>query len=145
MEFSPKNDYLKYWKVVRQWARSYYKLSIAEIEMLLFLYSEGPFTRGQFEEYNEIMSWDKKRFHNLLGNGWIIKWRERKGREATLYGLSFSGKRVCASIYKKLNKEEMVSEHRRKNPIFSSSAKYSEKVYRKLIKKMNREMKTKKQ
>jgi len=35
----------------------------------------------------------------------------------------------------------VVSEHKRKNPIFSSTAKYSEKVYRKLIKKMNREMK----
>jgi|TARA_B110000977_G_scaffold198903_1_gene284858 hypothetical protein len=141
MKFSPQNDYLKYWKVVRQWARSKYNLSTSEIEMMLFLYSEGYFTRKQFEEYNEIMSWDKRRFENLLREKWIIVWRKRKGRESTLYELGFSGKRLCASIYKKLNKKEMVSEHERTNPIFNLDADYSKKVYRKIIKKMNKEMK----
>jgi len=136
-----QNDYLKYWKVVRQWARSTYKLSTSEIEMLLFLYSEDLFTRKNFEEYNQIMSWDKRRFDNLLRNGWIIKWRERKGRESILYGLAYKSKRLCASIYKKLNKEEAISEDRRKNPMFKSSAKYSDKVYRRVIKKMNQERK----
>ena len=141
MKFSPQNDYLKYWKVVRQWARYKYNLSTSEIEMMLFLYSEGYFTRKQFEEYNEIMSWDKRRFENLLREKWIIVWRKRKGRESTLYELGFSGKRLCASIYKKLNKKEMVSEHERTNPIFNLDADYSKKVYRKIIKKMNKEMK----
>jgi hypothetical protein len=136
-----QNDYLKYWKVVRQWARSTYKLSTSEIEMLLFLYSEGYFTRQDFEEYNEIMSWDKRRFDNLLRNGWIIKWRKKQGRESILYDLAYKSKRLCASIYKKLNKEEAISEDRRKNPMFRSSAKYSDKVYRKVIKKMNQERK----
>jgi hypothetical protein len=141
MKFSPANDYLKYWKVVRQWARSKHGLSTSEIEMLLFLYSEGLFTRKHFQEYNEIMSWDKRRFSNLLKNEWIIKWRERKGRESILYDLSHKSKRLCASIYKKLNKEESISEDRRNNPMFVSGTKYSDKVYRKIIKKMNDERK----
>ena len=59
----PNADYLKYWKVVKQWARARYNLGTADIEMMLFLYSEGLFTKFQFEEFNEIMSWDKNRFH----------------------------------------------------------------------------------
>ena len=73
----PSNDYLKYWKVVKHWARAYYNLKTADIEMMLFLYSEGLFTRKQFEEFNEIMSWDKMRFQKLLKDKWIIIWRER--------------------------------------------------------------------
>jgi hypothetical protein len=88
------------------------------------------------------MSWDKRRFNNLLKNGWIIKWRERKGRESILYDLAYKSKRVCASIYKKLNKEESISEDRRNNPMFVSGTKYSDKVYRKIIKKMNNERKS---
>jgi len=87
------------------------------------------------------MSWDKNRFHNLLKDKWIIVWRKRKGRESTLYELGFRGKRLCASIYKKLNMEETVSEDRRRNPIFDPNATYSHKVYRKIIKKMNQEIK----
>ena len=139
--YQPKNEYLKYWKVVKQWAKVKYDVGTADIEMMLFLYSEGLFTQKQFEEYNEIMSWDKNRFHNLLKDKWIIVWRKRKGREGTLYELGFRGKRLCASIYKKLNMMETVSEDRMRNPIFDPNADYSQKVYRKIIKKMNQEIK----
>lgn len=141
--YQPKSDYLKYWRIIKQWARVKFELGTADIEMMLFLYSEKLFTKDSFEEFNEIMSWDKNRFHNLLKEGWIIVWRKRKGREATLYELGFKGKRVCSAIYKKLNMEETVSEDRRRNPIFNPNADYSKKVYRKLIKKMNKEIKSK--
>ena len=137
----PVYDYLKYWKVVKQWARAKYNLSTADIEMMLFLYSEGLFTRSQFEEFDEIMSWNKNRFHQMVKDKWIIKWRERKGKQSTLYELGFSGKRLCTSIYKKLNKEETISEDRRRNPMFNPNTEYSNKVYRKMIKKMNDEVK----
>ena len=101
--YQPKNDYLKYWKVVKQWAKVKYGLGTADIEMLLFLYSEELFTQKDFEEFNEIMSWDKNRFHSLLKDKLIVVWRKRKGRESTLYELGFIGKRICASIYKILN------------------------------------------
>ncbi|CAI8218215.1 MAG: Uncharacterised protein [Cryomorphaceae bacterium] len=137
----PKNDYLKYWKVVKQWARAKYNLTTADIEMMLFIYSEGLFTKEEFNEFNEIMSWDKNRFHKMVNDKWIIKWRERKGKESTLYELGFKGKRVCNSIYRKLNKEESISEDRKRNPMFKQTTEYSNKVYRKMIKKMNQERK----
>ena len=134
----PSNDYLKYWKVVKHWARAYYNLKTADIEMMLFLYSEGLFTRKQFEEFNEIMSWDKMRFQKLLKDKWIIIWRERIGKQSKLYELGFKGKRVVASIYKKLNMEETISESPYRNPIFKNNTKYSNKIHRKIIKEMNK-------
>ena len=44
-----RDDYLKYWKVVRQWAQLKYGLSTSELEMLLFLRSEKYFSK---DEYN---------------------------------------------------------------------------------------------
>jgi len=79
----------------------------------------------------------------MVKDKWIIKWRERKGNQSTLYELGFSGKRLCTSIYKKLNKEETISEDRRRNPMFNPNTEYSNKVYRKMIKKMNEERKAK--
>ena len=32
---------------------------------MLFLYSEHLFNKTQFEEYNELMSWDNNRFYKL--------------------------------------------------------------------------------
>jgi len=134
----PSNDYLKYWKVIKQWAKASYGLSSADIEMMLFLYSEGLFTRPQFDEFEEIMSWDKLRFQKLLKEKWVIVWREKIGKESRLYELGFKGKRMVSSIYRKLNMEETISESPYRNPIFKNNTKYSNKVYRKIIKEMNK-------
>ncbi len=134
----PSNDYLKYWKVIKHWAKATYGLSTSEIEMMMFLYSEGLFTRKQFDEFNEIMSWDKMRFYNLLKNKWVIVWRERKGKESKLYELGFKGKKLVSSIYRKLNMQETISESPYRNPIFKNDTKYSNKIYRKIIKEMNK-------
>ena len=38
--FKPSTDYLKYWRVVRYYIRAKYKISTADLDILLFLYSE---------------------------------------------------------------------------------------------------------
>ena len=77
----PPNDYLKYWRVIRRWVKSNYGLGTVELEMLLFLYSESYFTKDTFDEYNQLMSWNKKRFSDLLRDGWIHVFRKRKGNQ----------------------------------------------------------------
>ena len=67
----PKYDYLKFWRVVRYWAKQKYGITTADLDMLLFLHSEGLFTRVQCENYGSLMSWDKQRFEKLLRDGWI--------------------------------------------------------------------------
>ena len=81
----PKYDYLKYLRVVRYWVKQTYGVGLADLEMLLFLYNERLFKRSDFNEYEELFSWDVLRFNDLLRDGWISKWRNHRGSEAALY------------------------------------------------------------
>lgn len=137
---TPKNDYLKYWSVVKYWAKRHYKLNNADLEMLLFLYTEGLFTRDQYNEYNNILTWDRERFYRLMNDGYIHVWRERGWAECNYYELTFKAKKMVSTIYKKLNGEEPISEHPNRNPMFRKNASFSDKTHAMAIKKFNQEL-----
>ena len=63
---APQDNWLKYFRVIRYYMRRKYDLSLSDLEMLLFLYSEGLFTRSDFSEFGQIMSWDRRRFDKDL-------------------------------------------------------------------------------
>ena len=132
----PSHDYMKYWRVIRYWAKAKYKVGTPAIDMLFFLYSEQIFNKTKFKEFEECMSWDESRFHELLKEGWIHVWRKKQGKETTLYELSYKGKRLINTIYKKLNGEE-IGETPKANPLFRHDATYMDKVYRNMIIEMN--------
>jgi hypothetical protein len=134
----PTYDYLKYFRLVRYWAKRSHNLTIGDLEMLLFLYSERLFKRSDFNEYNQIFSWDKARFDKLLRDGWVSMWRRNNGSEVALYEVSFKGKRIIVSMYKKLAGEEPITESTTKNPSFKKDSSYTDKVYRRATKKMNK-------
>jgi hypothetical protein len=69
------DDYLKYWRVIRQYIKARYELSQADLDMLLFLYSEGYFGKDKFREFAQLVSWDVNRFDRLLTQGWIENFR----------------------------------------------------------------------
>ncbi len=134
----PPNDYLKFFKVARYWAKRKYELSGAEVDMLLFLRSEHIFARAAFDEYMNIFSWDTKIFNRLLKGGWVYKWREEYKTRHALYELSFKGKRLVSDIYKKCNGEDDYSVISQKNPCFNrSKANYMDKVYSSQMLKIN--------
>lgn len=130
------NDYLKYWRVIRYYIRAKHKLSQVEIETLLFLYSESYFSRDKFQEFNELLSWDRNRFNKLLREGWIEIFRRRMNRQKMLYQLSFKSIRMIEDIYRKLNGEE-IPVSLSSNPLFKKNVSYSDKVYRNMIKSMH--------
>lgn len=135
----PTFDYLKYFRVIRYWAKRTHEVGLADLEMLLFLYSERLFKRSDFNEYEEIFSWDVSRFEKLLRDGWISVWRKAKGSQVALYEVSYKGKRLILSVYKKLAGEETISESPQRNPIFNKNGSpYTDKVYRRAIKRMNK-------
>jgi hypothetical protein len=41
------NDYLKYWRVIRYYIKNKYGLTQADLDILLFLYSEQYFTKDK--------------------------------------------------------------------------------------------------
>lgn len=110
-----------------------------ELDMLLYLYDLPYFRKEDFNYYGSTMSWDKKRFYEMVNKGLLKEWRpggEKYGR-AKLWELSHKGKTICGLTYKKLMMEEPISEEPRSNPIFKKS-NYTDKVYKKVIEKMNR-------
>ena len=133
---SKANDCLKYWRVIRYFIKAKYGLTTADLDMLLFLYSEDIFSKEKFEEFDNLLSWDEDRFDRLLRDGWIEVFRRRRKKHKTLYGLSFKTQRVINSIYKKLSGEEIPTSLS-SNPMFAKNVKFTDKVYRKMILQMN--------
>ena len=141
---SKNHDYLKYWRVIKYFTQVKYKLKAGDLDMLLFLYSEKYFGKQKFNDFNELLPWDVKRFDKLLRDGWISVFRKREGNKKTLYEISYKGKRMISSIYKKLNGEEIpMSESG--NPMFATNVSYTDKVYRNMIKRMNKEIREQRQ
>jgi hypothetical protein len=130
------NDYLKYWRVIRQYIKVKYKLTQSDLDVLLFLNSEGYFDKDKFSEFDNVLSWDVGRFDKLLRDGWIEVFRKRHGKTKGLYTLSYKAKRVVTSIYKKLSGEEIPTSPSQ-NPIFLKNVSYSDKRYRNAIIAMN--------
>lgn len=129
-------DYLKYWRVIRYFVKAKYKLSQADLDIILFLYSEKYFDKEKFDEFDELLSWDVKRFNRLLKEGWIQSFRKKVGNRRAVYQLSYKGSRMVHSIYQKLNGEEIPVSNNT-NPMFLRKVNYADKVYRNMIKEMN--------
>ena len=129
---------MKYWRVVRMWVMDRYGLSTPKLEMLLFLYSEGKFSRTDFAEYAEIFPWRNAWFEELREEGHIVRWRNRTKKERALYMLSTSTIGIIRSVYRKLDGTEAFSETR--GPMFQANPRFGQKVLRNYIKKINKEM-----
>jgi hypothetical protein len=131
-----QNDYLKYWKVVRHYILMRYKISQADLDMMLFLYSEKYFSKKKFIEFNKVLTWDKNRFKNLIENGWISVFRAKHPKSAALYELSYKGQRMIHEMYNKLNGEE-ISTSAQHNPLFRHDASHGDRLYANVIMRMN--------
>ena len=133
---SDTDNYLKYWKVIRRYMKVKYEVGQADLDMLLFLYSEEYFTKEKFEEFDALLSWDKCRFEKLRERGFIAPLRTRAIGNKAIYQLTTKSKAMIQSIYRKLSGEEIpVSQSQ--NRMFAKNVSYLDKVYQDMIKKMN--------
>ena len=139
----PKHDFLKYWRVVRYYVKAKYNISTADMEMLLFLYSEKYFSRADFQEYEQIMPWRRLRFNRLRTEGWIEIFREKNNKkgEGTIYRLSRKGREAIKNIYRFLMGDIQLSSTAPNTSLAEKRASYTDKTYLAMIKKMNREYK----
>jgi hypothetical protein len=135
-----KLNYLKYWRVIRYFIKAKYKLTQADLDILIFLYDEEYFSKDKFKEFDELLSWNINRFDQLLKNGWIEVFRKYDGKNKAIYKLSYKTIRLIVSIYNKLSGEEIPTSPS-SNPMFARNVSYSDKVYRSMIKEMNKKIK----
>jgi len=92
-------DYLKHWKVVRHFFQKQHNIKMKDIEFLLFLRSEGRFTKKRAVEYLKLMETSETRFRMLIDTGWIVVWRKRRAAEWCIYTLSYKAHSMVNSIY----------------------------------------------
>ena len=132
-------NFLKYYRVVRYYIKKKYDITLMELDMILYLYDMPFFRKEDFNYYGNTMSWDKKRFYEMIKKELIKEWRPGKEQyaKAKMYELSHKAKSICSLTYKKLLQEETISENAVSNPIFKKET-YMDKVYKNVIEKMNR-------
>ena len=137
---SDTDNYLKYWRVIREFVKVRYNLTQADLDMLLCLYSEKYFGQDKFKEYDLLLQWSTDRFHRLRKDGWIEKFRNQVAGRKALYRLTIKSTRMIQSVYRKLNGEEIpVSPS--SNKMFRKNVPYTHKIYKDMIIEMNNAIK----
>jgi hypothetical protein len=134
----PKEDYLKYYRIVRYWACKYYQVSMPNLEVILFLHSEGLFTENDFNEFASLCGFTVGKFEALVKDGFIVIFKQATNKEVAMFELSRKARTMVTKIYAKLNGLEPISERGGSNKLFLASAGWAEKQYAKAIINMNK-------
>ena len=131
------SDYLKYYRVIKGFMKIKHKLKEDHLDVLMFLYSEPTYDRQRMKDFESILVWDKRRWGQLLRDGWVIGYRPSKYHIAKLYKLSLKGNNVIERFYCYLEGKEIPMSPGA-NPAFKRNVSYTDKVYRNMIKEMNK-------
>tara|TARA_R110000772_G_scaffold44996_1_gene103277 strand:- start:1481 stop:1921 length:441 start_codon:yes stop_codon:yes gene_type:complete len=129
----------KYYRLVRKWACKTYKLTDAELELLIALDCIGRFTRKEFIDGTYTMSWNKQRWDKLRQEGWIETWRHRNRTtiKYSIFKTSFKCQQLTSRIYRILLAEEDLPTSERS--VFFKNKSYTDKVFNSAIDKMIRD------
>ncbi len=121
-------------------------ISLPDLEMLLYLYSELYFTIKDFDRIDKLMSWDSSRFSRLKKTGWIELWRAANGNKPARYQLSLKATRIVGDFYRMLDGDKIYSSHRNTNPIFDrANCQNNDRYYRAMFDEMNEDTRRLKQ
>ena len=123
----------KYYRLVRKWACKTYKLTDAELELLIYLDCKQRFTRQEFIDGTYTLSWNKQRWDKLRSKGWIEVWRHRNRTtiKFSIFKTSFKCSQLISRMYRVLLGQEDLPTSERN--IFFKNKSYTDKVYNKAI------------
>jgi hypothetical protein len=130
-----KSNYLKHWRTVKFYIKAKYELSEAELELILFLSSEGYFTKDVFLDYDRIMSWDRNRFCKLIKEGWIDIFRKKVQREKPLYQISRKAEKMVTTLYNILDGKDLEFKTVDQT-VYKSEVSFTDKFYQRMLAKM---------
>lgn len=134
-------DFLKYIRVVFKWvADNYPELNRPEVELLLYLYGIGAFSKKQFNDYHKLLGlYSIKTLKKFEKDGWIRVWRVRKGREHALYTLTQKAKIMCNKMHRYAAGVEEIPLNPVSNKMDRVDAPRINNYYLDMIKKMNKD------
>lgn len=131
-----KRDYLKHLRLIRRYFMIKYKLKIADLEMLLFLYSENRFPKKTFNDFQQTMRWEKDRLGRYIREGWVSVFREKTRSRKAIYQLTYRSKKIINQIYDLMEGQE-ISTDPLYNPMFRKDATYKDKTFKGVAKRRN--------
>ncbi len=136
-------DFLKWIRVVFKWATSHTGLNQTKIEILLYFYSKGAFSRQEFYDYFQMVGFGAgANLKKFIEEGWITEWRKaKKGHVRGMYDLTSKAKIVCSKMHSMCVGEMDVPVTRRSNPLNAKDIrdKRINKIYTGFFKTMNAE------
>lgn len=135
-------DYMKYWRVVRTYFCRKYKINTAELEMLMFLYSEKYFTRKKFAQFDRLLPFSTKRLKKLMDMGFIERFKTNSRNERVMYAVSDKTIRMIKSMYAKLEGDPFPTD-RVYNPFFGKNDSLKQIRYMEMMDNINNVIKQK--
>ena len=137
MKLKRKNDYMKYWRIVRKIVKEKYGVGTEQLDFLFFLHSEEYFNAETFKEYQKLFNWKHSRFRVMILQGWIINFKKKKNTNKAIYGLSHKATSLVNEVYRLLN-EGTFSENYQTSPFFKkTNVPYTYKLYADAMVKIN--------
>lgn len=138
MQNGKKSDYLKFHKIIIHFFKLKHKIGEAQMDLMLFLYSERYFDNEKVAEYGKVLGFKiEDRLGELIRDGWVVVWREGKvGHKKNIYRLSIKAINMVESIYRKLEGEE-IPDSPYSSRLFYKNVRYTDRQYQKMIKSMN--------
>lgn len=136
-------DFLKWIRVVFKWATAHTGLTQPKIEILLYFYAKGAFSKQEFFDYFQLIGFGSQTtLKKFIQEGWIIEWRKgKRGRVKGMYDLTSKAKVVCSKMHKMCVGDMDVPVTRRSNPLNAKDIrdKRINKLYTGFFKVMNAE------
>lgn len=134
-------DFLKYIRVVFKWvADNYPELNRPEVELLLYLYGTGAFSRKQFNDYHKLLGlYSVKTLRKFEKEGWIRLWRTRNGKTHALYTLTHKAKIMCNKMHRFAAGVEEIPDNPVSNAMAREDAPRINNYYLDIIKRMNKD------
>jgi len=132
-----KHSFMKHWRVVKYIIKKQYNIGVVDLELIIFLYSEGRFTKDDFEWYKQIVPWDNHRFTRLMKEGWVKQWGTNYKHRRATYELTHRGKTMVARVYRLLLEEERFPDS--DATVINKRKTYTNNRYRKAIRDLNKD------
>ncbi len=133
-------DFLKYSYITYRWARqNYTDINRKEVDIMLFLYTEGAFSQRLFSiHWKPLGLYPVSARKQLIEKGYINLFRPRTTKQKALYILSSKGKLFCSRMHRFAMGLDKVPVDPRFNNMSKPDAIKADTYFIDLIKRMNK-------
>lgn len=133
-------DFLQYIRPVFKWATENTGLKRAHLELILYLYPKGVFSKNDFYNFHKLIGiYQGKTFNMFLKEGYMVLWRPKKGREKALYSLTNKSKQLCDKMHKFLTGDKQIPTSAQSNILAKEGGARINGYYMDTIKQMNKD------